>query len=298
MALASQGAQSKLCMEPSGSPHTFNTSSEPYEFLSENIQKQATHLDLNGIRGTRSHAKEVVRAGIYTVAGTITMNPSPLDLDLLLPRICGTAESSDVFALAETIPAFGLLIDRVAQQFQYTDCYINRATFRSQAGGLLELSLDILGKTEITGTSYPALTLGVLPADAPFVHEDSVVTLAGAGEECMSIEIVVDNVLDARFANAQTAGSITPQDRVISVNLVMPYTSDETSLYEQAIGGIAGTIKYTNGAISTLFTFGILQTPDVSPVVPGKSEITLPLAMIARKSGTTEALVVTNDSAS
>jgi hypothetical protein len=282
-------------MEPAGSPHTFDTSSEPYEFLTESIAKSATHLDTDGIRGTRSHSKEVVREGIYTVAGTITMNPSPADLDLLLPRILGAAASGDTFALAETLPAFGVLVDRVAERFQYTDCYVNRATFRSQAGGLLELSLDILGKTEVKGTSYPSITLGVTAADAPFVHQDAVVTLAAGAEECLSIEIVIDNVLDARFANSQTAGSITPQDRIITCNLVMPYTSDETSLYSQAVGGIAATIKYTNGDISTLFTFGILQTPDNSPTVPGKSEITLPLAMVARKSGTTEALVVTND---
>ncbi len=58
---------------------------------------------------------------------------------------------------------------------------------------------------------------------------------------------IADTELDQiRFANSQTAGSITPQDRNITCTLTMPYTSDETSLYGQAVAGISGTLRDTS----------------------------------------------------
>lgn len=297
MADASQGAQAKLCVEPLAAPHTFDTSSEPYEFISESIQKTGTNLDTEGIRGTRSHSKERTRRGTHEVGGSITINPSPADLDLWLPRILGAAESADSFALAETLPVFGVLVDRVAQTFEYTDCKVNRAVFRSSAGGLLELELDIMAKTEATGTSYPVLTLGTAANNAPYVMSDGVFTFVSAARKTMDIEIEIDNQLSRRFTNSVTATDITPQDRVVTIRCTNPFTSDETSLYGQAQGGVTATAVYTNGGMSTTFTFAVVQFPDLSPTVGGKTEIPLVLEGIARMSGATKELVVTHDSA-
>ena len=162
MANASAGSLCKLALEPLDG--AFDASSEPYEFVSETIRKRATIVDTGGIRGTRSHHAARTRAGAYEVGGTIVLHPSPADLDLLLPRILGTAESSDSFALADSLENFyfGVMVDRVAKVFTYGGCYVDRATFRSSAGGLLELSLEIVGKTESVGNAgtFPALTLG------------------------------------------------------------------------------------------------------------------------------------------
>jgi len=298
MADDSQGAQAQLCVEPGASPHTFDGSSEPYPFVSEGLARADTLLDTNGIRGTRSHASERVRSGVYTVGGTILLHPSPADLDLWLPRILGAAESTDTFDLAETLPEFGVLIDRVAKTFEYTDCKVNRATFRSSVdgNGLLQLELDIVGKTEVEDTSFPTLTLGTADNDAPYAHHDSVVTLAGGAVDARSIEIVIDNLLEASFNNSRTATSITPQDRIVTVRTVHPFNSDVTGLYGTAAAGIDGSVVYTNGNMSTTFTFGQLQFPNESPLVSGKNSIPYTLNMTARKGGLTNELVVTHDS--
>jgi hypothetical protein len=297
MAEASQGAQARLCMEPGAAPHTFDASSEPYEFVSESVQKKGKILDTAGIRGTRSHHVARTRPGTYEVGGSITLHPSPADLDLLLPRILGAAESADTFNLAETLPAFGILIDRVAETFEYTDCKVGKATFKGSAGGLVELTLEILGAAEITGTAFPSLTLATSAAAAPYVFSDGVLTLLSAARKLMDFELVIDNGLNARFTNSQSATSITPQDRTITLKTTNPFTADEADLYDQANEGAAGTLVLTNGAMSTTFTFAALQVPAMSPVVGGKQEIPLVLEMTARMSGSTRELVVTHDSA-
>lgn len=302
MADASQGVLAQLAMEPGASAHTFDTSSEPYEFLRESLRGTKTILNNEGIRGTRSEHSARTRYGLENIGGTIVLQPSPADLDLLLPRILGAAESTDSFTLADTIPAFGVMIDRVAKVFTYSDCYINKATFRASTGQVVELELDILAKSFSIGNAgtFPSLTLQTDPHDQPYVMSDAVFTLAGSTRETSSFELVVDNLLDARFVNSNNATSITPQGRKVTLKTVHPYTADETDLLGQALTGAAGTIVLTPtgggmSGVSTTFTFGRLQVPDEHPVVPGKSEITLELPMMATMTGSTRELVVTHD---
>lgn len=296
MADASQGAQARLCMEPDVAPHIFDASSEPYEFTSENLQKRATILDTAGIRGTRSHHVARTRAGAYQVGGAITLHPCPADLELLLPRILGSDESSDLFALAETLPTFGVLIDRVAQTFAYSNCKVNRATFRGSAGGVVELVLEILGMSETRGVAFPSLALDISPKAAPYVFSDGVLTLQSAARQMMDFELVVDNGLTARFTNSQAATSLSPQDRAVTLRTTSPFTSEELDLYGQATAGAAGSLVLTNGAMSTTFDFAALQAAGLSPVVGGKQEIPLVLEMTARMAGATRELTVTHDS--
>ena len=298
MGVPSTGALVKLCFEPTTG--TFDTSSEPYEILSETLSYTEEHLDTNGIRGTRSHAKERVRVGAKNVAGAITLNPSPADLTLLLPRILGTAESSDTFALAETLPTFKVLVDRGGRTHDYSGCYVSRASFRSAApAGLLELTLDIIGTNEALGTSYPVLTLGTAAKDAPYVHSDATFTLAGNTEEVIESEIIIDNQLTARHTNAQVAGAIISNDRIVTASFKLPYSSDEIALYppilDGAAGGFAGIVAYVIGNMNLTFTFGKLQAPAESPTTTGREEITLTLICTARSVGSTKELVVVND---
>lgn len=302
MVLDSQGAQAKLAIEPGSGTPTFDTSSEPYEFISENLIGRKPILPNTGIRGTRSEHSIRTRYAPKTVSGTITLEPSPNDLDLWLPRILGASESTDSFALAETLPAFAVMIDRVAKVWTYEDCYVNKATFSGSQGGKIQLVLDIIGTDYSIGNAgtFPAITLGTAAADQPYAFTDGVFTLAGSARVTKSFELVIDNKLETRVSNSTTVTSITPQDRMISLKTTHPYTSGETDLLGQALYGAAGTIVLTPigggmSGVSTTFTFGRLQVEDEDPPVPGKSAIELTLNMIARMTGTTRELVVTHD---
>lgn len=296
MATPSDFTQTQLCMEPGASTHTFDTSSEPYEFISFGLQARESTLQTDGTRGTRSRSAERLRGGLTVCDGPIVIHPSPADLDLLLPRILGAAEDMDTFALAETIPAFGVLIDESAETFEYSDCYVNRAIFRSSEGGLLELELDIWAKSFTIGTSYPSLSLGTAANDVPYTHYEAVTTLVSSARDCKRIEIEINNNLERSFNNNQTAQHIFPVDRNIFLRVQTPFTSGETGLDGQSVGGSTGTVVYTNGNMSTTFTFGTLDFPDRPPTVPGRGEIVWDLEMLALETGGTEELVVTHDS--
>lgn len=266
---------------------------EAIEFVSESVKKTGTILDTNGIRGTRSHASERTAEGTYTVAGQITLHPTPAVLDLWLPRILGANESTDTFALADTLPEFDLLIDRVAKRFVYGGCKVNKATFSGSSGQLIQLVLDIIGKTETeSDTAFPSITD---PTDPPYVFHQGALTLVGSARSFNSFETVVDNLLVTRFSNSQSATAINPGDRIVSFKCETPYTSSETDLYNQALLGSAGSLVFTNGNRSLTFTYGKLQFPANSPVIAGKGEIPLTLDGIARMTGSTRELVVVND---
>ncbi len=290
---ASMGHQSRLSLAAGGT--AIGSYTEAYEFLTESLRKQLTIVDTAGLRGTRSHPAERTRDGTYAIGGGLQFHATPAMLDLLLPRILGANEATDVFALAETLPEFDVLIDRVAKRFVYGGCQINRATFRAAAGGPLELDLDVIGKTEVvSATAFPSITA---PVDPPYVWQDCVCTVNGSARVVTQWDLTIDNALNARFSNSQTATDIHSTDRIVTVNLTVPYTSSEVDLYGVNTGGAAAaTFVFTNGNYSTTFSIAKLQVPDQSPVVDGRGEILLQLQGVAKQSSTTKELIITHDS--
>ena len=291
---ASMGHQSRLSLDAAGT--TVGSFAGADEFVSENLRKDLTILDTAGIRGTRSHPKERTRDGTYVVAGTINLHATPAMLDRWLPWIMGANESTDVFALAETVPARAILIDRIAKRFLYDNCYCNRATFRGRAGGLIELSVDVIGKTEtVSATSFPSITA---PTDPPYVYQDGVLTTISSARDVTEWELVIDNALVSRFTNSQTATDISAGDRIVTLSFVTPYTSGEVDLYNINTGSAAAaTLVLTNGGYSTTFAIANLQVPDQSPVIESRNgEIFLRHRGMAKKSSTTAELQITHDS--
>lgn len=306
MASCAQGALSRLYVEPGSSPHVFDASSETYEFLYETLQKQGRIVGGHGIRGTRSSPSERTRAGAYTVGGRIALNIDTAMLDLFLPRILGGTEVADSFPLAESLPSFGVLVDRVTQRFEYQDCVVNRALFHGKAGpgdgdpDLLELTLEILARNRVLGTAAPAVNLSTAANVSVYVHSDAVFTFAAAGREVKEWWVLIDNHVQPRWVNSLTATRFCPADRTVSVRARLPYDTDTANLLEQATAGAAGTIALTNAGatgLTTTFTFATLQVPAEDPIIRGKQEIDLFLNMVARSVTVTKELVMVSDSA-
>ena len=290
---ASMGTQARLSMAATGT--AVGSFTEAHEIVSESLRKTNSIVSTQGITGSRSGKSERTRFGLNVISGTISYAVSPLIMDLLLPRILGANESTDVFALAETLPTFDVLVERIAQRHLYVGCYVNKATFKFSPGEIVMLDLEVFGTSEtISATAFPSITT---PVDVPYVFADVVGTFVGSGRIMTSLEIEIDNALAVRNSNSLNATDISPSDRIITVTATTPYTSSETDLYGQALLGSAATVVATNGNTSLTFAFGKVQFPDSSPVVSQRNgEIVLELTGIARKTGSTMELVVTNDS--
>lgn len=296
MAQAAVGARAQMAFDTA---LPFDTSSIPVEFISEDLRKREEILDTNGIRGTRSHARERTRSGRNVINGTIRLHASPVLLDNLLPHILGGSESIDVFAVAETIPDFQIMIDRQTKVFTYTDCRVSRAIFRGsmQSGQFLELDLEVEAGGETVGNSgtFPSLTM---PTDPPWIFSDAVITALSTTRCPFDFEITIDNVLDPnRFVNAVNRKSLPALDRIVSVRMTTPYSTDEEDLYQQALAGAAFSAVFTNADQNTevlTISCGTVQFPDISPAAGGKVEIPLELDGIARSVGSTKEIEITN----
>lgn len=314
MGVATAGALARLLVKTGAPIADWTTGTEPYEFIRESVRKQGTILDTGGLRGTRSHHNSRTREGIYTVGGALSFHPSPNDLDKWLPRILGGPETSDSFPLLDTLETngiFSVLVRRgpatgfTQAVFEYIDCRVNRATFRGSSGTLVEMELDIIGKSHTQGTvTFPASppSLGVAANDEPFVFHEGVLTLKTRAVEFFDFELTIDNFVDASFRNSQTAKSLIAMDRLVTLRCTTPFTPDEytgtATELAQEIDGQSGNLKFTNGqhAISTDFRFNSLQWAESDPVVGGKQEVPLVLEMIARRSSSGDELEVINDS--
>jgi hypothetical protein len=308
----SQGSQSRLLIEGGASPHVFDASSELYDFLYEDISKQGNLVGGKGIAGTRSNYANRIREGSYLIGGKLSTYTCPKDLDLWLPRILGAAEVNDVFALDDALLPFGMLIDRVAGVFKYSNCYIDKAIWRCEAGPgdgepeLVEQVLIIQAMAEDSTAAWPVSppALSVAANRNPYITADGILTIGSTGYVFHDFVIVVDNHLSPRWVNSLTPTALCPQDRTVMLRVTFPFTvaADAvlSGIYQNANRhtGVTATIVMTStgAACSTTWTFTGLQWAQVSPTVPGKRDIRLTVDFVARKTGSAQELVVTNDS--
>lgn len=296
-------SQSKFAVDDSSTStiSDFDSSSFQYELKSDNLRYVETHIDAHGFRGTRSRVSTRTRTGTKVVTGNIVICPTPVELDQWLPRILGAVESTDVFALAETVPVFSCLKDLTTKRAIYTGCYVDRAVFRWSAGQMLEMDLSIEGSTRtLSGTSFPG-TIPNIDGGVPYASGDCTFSLSAdsSAAEVQEVEITIDNVLSKdRFMNSVTRAQLPALDRIVTVRMVVPYTADEVDLLDQTYAGAAGTVTFTNGSKSCAFAFGNLKSPNEDPVVSSRNgELMLNLNMTSHYVvGGARELVVTNDS--
>ena len=309
------GALGELLVEPGAGTPTFDGSSERYEILSEGIQAVSGTVERDGFRGSRSLQKDHVKQGIKAVGGQITINPSPADLALWLPRIMRKAAAGNNFLLGDSTTAadveFAIMIDRVTDVFQYESCQVARATFRGSPGQLLQLTLDIVGEDEKCNNVDGSITWPVSPPAwgstlqyEPYIYHEGVLALTAdaSADDPFDFELVIDNAIGARFVMSKTATEFSPSDRIITLALTFPWDADHVDMYRQAdnagVTVAGGTLTFTNGAVSTLFTIHDLRGGDASPTLNSKGELRWQVAFRARSSaaGAEDELVIVNDS--
>lgn len=277
----------------------FDAGSNRFDFVSHTLGQKESILDTDTVMGTRSHSEERTRFGQEDNSGQITVYMSPENLVYWLPVILGTAAAGTTFSLAETLIPFFILADDVDDVYLYSDCFVNTATITGTSGSnFITLVLDIICKTRAAGQTFPVTVPDIpLTLDArPYVFTDGVLNLQSGAREFSEFELVIDNALNVDYRNSTTPTDIDPGDRIITLNVNVPAIATNSDLINQALVGATGTLTFTNSTVSTLFTFGTLQSPSKDPEVAGKGPVQYDLSMIAKKTGSTAELVVTNDS--
>jgi hypothetical protein len=284
---------------------SFSSSSLWLEFENESVTAQRTFANANGIRGTRSQSQERTRTAPYKVGGTITLVSSITMLDTWLKYILGSGPTSSVYSLADTLPAFYLLIDRGAKVFTYGPAYVSKATFSAAPGSpQLKVAIDIEAETESVGNSGTFPSGMTIDTHRPFIYSDCVFNYNSTPYSSFGFELVIDNhLLTDRFVNETTRSWIPSVDRTVTCKLTTPWTSTEAGLYNIAAGSffeLTATFSNAEETISSTqsvltFTMPWWQFPGVSPHVTGKAaETHLELNGQAMQNGTTKELTITN----
>lgn len=279
------------------------------EVVSGDIGLIEEGINTAGMTGTRSRYAARTRAGSRRVSGSVTLNPNAAEWALLLPWILGADASSTSYALAETLQSFTATLKKDngtdGKVFTYNGCKVARAVITGEQGGSpISLQMDIEGRDETLGNAgtFPSLTLNV--ATGPFLFSDSTgaITIAGTAYAARRFVLTIDNALDTeRFTNSLTRTALQPRDRIISLELTVPYGT-ATAAYPTAAtlaAGVAVVITLTNTvhAVSLAFSLPKVHFGRRSPVWNGREEMDLVLSGEARvSSAANDELAVTLDS--
>lgn len=251
-------------------------------------------------RGYLSHAKERVTQGLKLIRIKIVMQPSPSELDVLIP-LFGFAESpTDTFSPTDDFSAleFDVIADRVAKVHTYADCKVDKWTLLGQKGRMpITLELEIIGKTETEGAAG-SFSATALDTDHNYAFTEGVLTLEGSARPFDRFAAGGDNKLFASFNNSQTAECIEPTDKSFWLACNSPYNTTHADLYTNAVAdvaGAAGSLVFTRGTKSTTLTYANLKSIAQSPNIPRRSEIRLSQFYRAYRSGSTAPLIITHD---
>lgn len=250
-----------------------------------------TFLDPAGIRGTRQHSAERVRRTQRFVQGTLRFAPVATELDLLLPPILGAAEAADVFALAETIPYRYFTTSRDGTLHKY-QVKVNRAVFEFSENAPLTLAIDVIGIDESAGS---ARSEAIADDAGPYVLSDAALTVGGTSYNFRSGSIEINNFLEVKYNNSVTPSSIHATDLQVQVSYLFPY-GDASALYGSSLSGVASNLTFTNGNRSCLFALAGIAAPKQSLPLGGRGARDLPWTGMARRTGSTDPITVTNDS--
>jgi hypothetical protein len=276
-----------------------STISVRLDFESEDLSLQESLYDFNGLRGTRAHDVSRVRDNTRLVTGSVTTQPTSLELSELL-KWCfgGTPSGSGVvtYPLADTLINQYVSFDRGAAVSVYNGCYVDKCTFTSSQGAPLRVRLDILGQDETVNASgsFPVIALDT--STAPFLFFDLVLTIGGSQQYyCQDFELVVDNHLDrTRFFNSQTLPAIYATDRTVKLRTKLAYGAAYALYGTGTPSGLAATAVFTGPGTAVLsFTAGTLVFPRQPIPIPGRQEIMLPLECDCLKSSGNLELVTT-----
>ena len=304
----SMGYLAALAMQPYANlaaTTTFSASSARLEFYDHDLKESIELIQDDGLRGTRTRASERLALGNIKIGGSISFEPTPAELVLLMPFILGTASSSGSYVVADTLPNLYLLGDFVNKCVTFTT-RVTKATFSGSPGQKIKLKLELVGTTIGTvaapgviqaagvfaSANIPAMDLTVRPY--MFYDMGSGITINAISYAVDKFELAIDNKIEPTYMQGQTATDLEPTDRVITLGIQTKYTSTESVLQTDTRAGTAraASVAFTNGASVFSFTFGALVAMPESVTVPGRQHLRLPLNYQAYGLSTTKEVVV------
>lgn len=316
------GSYFKIAVEDSDTtnylPATFDSNSERYEILNEDVQYTDLTLGGNGLTGGLDPIINHLRSGTRIVYGDILMEVGPYELEKWLPRILGNPPDGNTFTTAETfdLTPFDILMKRDQATLHYRHCAVNRAVLRSRATidgdeQIMQLMMSVIGYEEHSTTSWPEPEPPLPDGNRLYwLHGDGKLTLptgtSDAQEEYYfdAFNLMIDNNLLPMTRNFLEITCLRSLGRRIRLQVSTPYTTTSHSkLYVSKVDRAQGVLSFlgtknlsgtTEEPYTTIFTFPNLFQTRRTPSTRGHGEIPLSVDLQAYRNGTTEPISVEN----
>lgn len=298
--VSSSGYKGRWAVKGGASPRDLSAGAERWTFNEDNVRRNKKLYVGEAITGSRTKNITNTRAGDYTVGGSLVLNPSYAFFDAWLPRILGNAESpTDTFTVADVLPEWDMMSDRDAKIVRYNDNKVSKATLRF-APGLLQLTLDVVGKTAVeTGNAFPALSLGSTVDYTKLAFFESTFSLAAlsTGQSIVREGIItVDNMIEELpAAGLDHTESAREQDRHTTLTLTNGMTVNE---WDQLYGTETPWTATVTSAYQNMSNTAILynlMSPRETPIIGGKGEVKLGLTFTAHGDATNPDIKWIND---
>lgn len=261
--------------------HTTTPVNKQYEFESCTLSKTSTLVASAGIRGSYARNKNRARHQMEKVSGQLVTQPSVAEIDLLLPWAFRAATATGVTTFTDTITDANtdryVVVDKVTKVMTYNEVKVAKVVIEGSRGEPIKWTLDLEGKDETVGNAgtFPSLECDYQNF---FVMSDIAMTLAGVACEPESFRLTIDHMLDTeRFLNSLTRAEIPSKDRMVTLEVTLPYDTVHLALHTLDADGDAGEIVMTDG--TTTYTIDLTNVKTGRPPieVPQRDEIKLVL---------------------
>lgn len=304
MAGQSQGAVTKLAVDGNNMCFTSIDNKSTYQMINGNVKS---------ICGRYRHIAARKSRGIITPKLHIKMQPTPQELDILLPML-GFSETTDVFTPVEdysSLTNFDVELDYGPSVHTYTNGIPDKVILRAAKAVPWELEIQVFFdsiEVDDGGTASGSAIAG--STTAYNLSGQSTLTLNSGTHQPQDFVSVIDYKTAVQHNNSFWPTSIVPTTRQVFVLPDTPYTSTEVALLSvftgeadgvspadaPAVTGYSGNIVFASGALSTTIAYDNLAPPELEPPsIMGKQEIRNRMWLQAFGTASNHEITITND---
>lgn len=230
-----------------GKETTFAAEATPtveYAFLSEGIKENREKKSEGVLISSKGEPQNITTK--ISVEGSFGVLARPDDIGHIIGgalgaeatvKTIGTSGYEHTFtaiATGETdsLPSYTIVIDRIADIFQYIGCKIESFKLSGAAGDFIKVDVNIVGQAEEVGAETASLTKSTLK---PFLFSGGSLTFGSTEVEITSVDLEYKNGLKNDIQTNITGLYVyepQPSERQISINCEMLF--DDTSLEQYA----------------------------------------------------------------
>jgi len=271
------------------------------KYRSNTLQETVNVVQNDGIRCERSRNVADIALGNVEVAGAIVCDPTPIEWGRWLPYM-GFSVSTNTWTLTDALADLYIrtyMGATNAELFTFLT-RVNSSVLTAEAGGRVQLTQNLVGKSLTVSSSYTFPTIDDL--SRPFMMYDAGastgITIASVAQPVSRIELEINNAIEPTYMSGREATDLEPGDRTVMLRATYKFNSAaEATMFAANRAGTAqtGSFTFTNGGTSMAVSLGAMVANSVSPPINDRGKIRMEVEYNCYKTGSTGEVVIVLD---